>query len=180
MSSEADMVYFSGSVCGSFRAMPAQASAVHAINGKRKNFTDFQLRSLGPVEHPTPPKKTSTPAERAASLNPTMPKESTQTHGRNSSAEDFDFDPRKLLRRRSSMVVADLPVRELKKGEDKEAVQVPSPLLRLSLPLHLSPVSHVARPSLPVTGPSTAILSSSRRPTALLKPSMILFSFSRL
>ena len=37
--------------------------------------------------------------------------------------EDFDFDPRKLLRRRSSMVVADLPIREFKKGEDKEALK---------------------------------------------------------
>ncbi|USP81648.1 hypothetical protein yc1106_08922 [Curvularia clavata] len=72
---------------------------------------------------PPPPTKTSTPAERVASLNATMPKESSQTHGRNSSAEDFDFDPRKLLRRRSSMVVADLPIREFKKGEDKEALK---------------------------------------------------------
>lgn len=30
----------------------------------------------------------------------------------NHSSADFDFDPRKLLRRRSSLVVADLPTRE--------------------------------------------------------------------
>ncbi|KAJ4371209.1 regulator of (H+)-ATPase in vacuolar membrane [Neocucurbitaria cava] len=45
-------------------------------------------------------------------LSPMMPRESFQAHGPNQSATDFDFDPRKLLRRRSSLVVADLPVRE--------------------------------------------------------------------
>jgi hypothetical protein len=41
-----------------------------------------------------------------------MPRESFHAHGPNQSATDFDFDPRKLLRRRSSLVVADLPARE--------------------------------------------------------------------
>jgi hypothetical protein len=42
-----------------------------------------------------------------------MPRQSFTSQGTNlNSATDFDFDPRKLLRRRSSLVVADLPVRE--------------------------------------------------------------------
>ena len=45
-------------------------------------------------------------------LSPSMPRQSYQSQGRNQSATDFDFDPRKLLRRRSSLVIADLPVRE--------------------------------------------------------------------
>lgn len=45
-------------------------------------------------------------------LSPAMPRESFHAHGPNQSALDFDFDPRKLLRRRSSLVVADLPTRE--------------------------------------------------------------------
>ncbi|KAH7396902.1 RAVE protein 1 C terminal-domain-containing protein [Phaeosphaeria sp. MPI-PUGE-AT-0046c] len=45
-------------------------------------------------------------------LSPMMPRESFHANGRNQSATDFDFDPRKLLRRRSSLVVADLPTRE--------------------------------------------------------------------
>jgi len=45
-------------------------------------------------------------------LSPAMPRESFHAHGPNQSALGFDFDPRKLLRRRSSLVVADLPVRE--------------------------------------------------------------------
>ncbi|KAF1957089.1 hypothetical protein CC80DRAFT_411478 [Byssothecium circinans] len=45
-------------------------------------------------------------------LSPAIP--NTSFHARNfhQSATDFDFDPRKLLRRRSSLVVADLPARE--------------------------------------------------------------------
>jgi hypothetical protein len=46
-------------------------------------------------------------------LSPEMPRQSFTSQGTNlNSATDFDFDPRKLLRRRSSLVVADLPVRE--------------------------------------------------------------------
>lgn len=45
-------------------------------------------------------------------LSPMMPRESFHAHGPNQSATDFDFDPRKLLRRRSSLVVADLPARD--------------------------------------------------------------------
>ncbi|RYO19232.1 Regulator of V-ATPase in vacuolar membrane protein 1 [Alternaria arborescens] len=50
-------------------------------------------------------------------LSPEMPRQSYSsaqgggTGGRDATT-DFDFDPRKLLRRRSSLVVADLPVRE--------------------------------------------------------------------
>ena len=50
-------------------------------------------------------------------LSPMMPRESFHAHGPNQSATDFDFDPRKLLRRRSSLVVADLPAREHIKNE---------------------------------------------------------------
>ncbi|KAF2193650.1 WD repeat protein-like protein [Zopfia rhizophila CBS 207.26] len=45
-------------------------------------------------------------------LSPAIPRESFHAHGPNNSVSDFDFDPRKLLRRRSSLVVADLPARE--------------------------------------------------------------------
>ncbi|KAF2036460.1 hypothetical protein EK21DRAFT_52161 [Setomelanomma holmii] len=50
-------------------------------------------------------------------LSPMMPRESFHAHGPNQSATDFDFDPRKLLRRRSSLVVADLPAREHVKSD---------------------------------------------------------------
>ncbi|KAF2130659.1 WD repeat protein-like protein [Dothidotthia symphoricarpi CBS 119687] len=50
-------------------------------------------------------------------LSPAMPRESFHARGPNQSALDFDFDPRKLLRRRSSLVVADFPVREHGKNE---------------------------------------------------------------
>jgi hypothetical protein len=50
-------------------------------------------------------------------LSPAMPRESFHAHGPNQSATDFDFDPRKLLRRRSSLVVADLPTREHVKND---------------------------------------------------------------
>lgn len=50
-------------------------------------------------------------------LSPMMPRESFHANGRNQSATDFDFDPRKLLRRRSSLVVADLPTREQIKND---------------------------------------------------------------
>lgn len=50
-------------------------------------------------------------------LSPMMPRESFHAHGPNQSATDFDFDPRKLLRRRSSLVVADLPAREHVKND---------------------------------------------------------------
>lgn len=54
-------------------------------------------------------------------LSPMMPRESFHANGRNQSATDFDFDPRKLLRRRSSLVVADLPTREqIKNDLEKE------------------------------------------------------------
>ncbi|KAJ8115517.1 hypothetical protein OPT61_g2840 [Boeremia exigua] len=41
-----------------------------------------------------------------------MPRDSFRANGPNQGAADWDFDPRKLLRRRSSLVVADLPTRE--------------------------------------------------------------------
>ncbi|KAF2110546.1 WD repeat protein-like protein [Lophiotrema nucula] len=45
-------------------------------------------------------------------LSPAIPGESFHAHGLNQATTDFEFDPRKLLRRRSSLVVADLPARE--------------------------------------------------------------------
>ncbi|KAH4175672.1 hypothetical protein HBH70_049010 [Parastagonospora nodorum] len=54
-------------------------------------------------------------------LSPMMPRESFHAHGPNQSAADFDFDPRKLLRRRSSLVVADLPTREHVKNDLAES-----------------------------------------------------------
>ncbi|UPX15395.1 regulator of (H+)-ATPase in vacuolar membrane [Ascochyta rabiei] len=50
-------------------------------------------------------------------LSPLMPRDSFHANGPNQAATDFDFDPRKLLRRRSSLVVADLPAREHVKNE---------------------------------------------------------------
>lgn len=60
----------------------------------------------------TPPPPSSKIAPGRPPLSPMMPRQSFQASGRNQSATDFEFDPRKLLRRRSSLVVADLPVRE--------------------------------------------------------------------
>jgi hypothetical protein len=54
-------------------------------------------------------------------LSPMMPRESFHAHGPNQSATDFDFDPRKLLRRRSSLVIADLPTREHVKNDLTES-----------------------------------------------------------
>lgn len=54
-------------------------------------------------------------------LSPMMPRESFHANGPNQSATDFDFDPRKLLRRRSSLVIADLPTREHPKNELTES-----------------------------------------------------------
>jgi hypothetical protein len=54
-------------------------------------------------------------------LSPMIARESFQANGLNQSALDFDFDPRKLLRRRSSLVVADLPTREHVKNELAES-----------------------------------------------------------
>jgi hypothetical protein len=45
-------------------------------------------------------------------LSPAIPRESFHTNGLNQNTNDFGFDPRKLLRRRSSLVVDDLPVRD--------------------------------------------------------------------
>jgi hypothetical protein len=50
-------------------------------------------------------------------LSPLMPRSSFQANGPNQGASDFEFDPRKLLRRRSSLVVADLPARESVRNE---------------------------------------------------------------
>ncbi|KAF2874374.1 RAVE protein 1 C terminal-domain-containing protein [Massariosphaeria phaeospora] len=44
-------------------------------------------------------------------LSPAIPRDSFYAHSSHQSATDFDFDPRKLLRRRSSLVVADMPAR---------------------------------------------------------------------
>lgn len=54
-------------------------------------------------------------------LSPMMARESFHANGPNQSALDFDFDPRKLLRRRSSLVVADLPTREHIKNDLAES-----------------------------------------------------------
>ena len=62
----------------------------------------------------TPPPKTI-PGQPP--LSPLMPRDSFHANGPNQAATDFDFDPRKLLRRRSSLVVADLPAREHIKNE---------------------------------------------------------------
>jgi hypothetical protein len=57
-------------------------------------------------------------------LSPVMPRESFRANGMNQSAKDFEFDPRKLLRRRSSLVVADLPAREhVREGLQAEGVR---------------------------------------------------------
>lgn len=50
-------------------------------------------------------------------LSPMMPRDNFHANGPNQAASDYDFDPRKLLRRRSSLVVADLPTREHVKNE---------------------------------------------------------------
>lgn len=50
-------------------------------------------------------------------LSPLMPRDSFRASGPNQAATDFEFDPRKLLRRRSSLVVADLPTREHAKND---------------------------------------------------------------
>jgi hypothetical protein len=50
-------------------------------------------------------------------LSPLMPRDSFHANGPNQAASDYDFDPRKLLRRRSSLVVADLPTREHVRNE---------------------------------------------------------------
>lgn len=59
-----------------------------------------------------PPPSIKTVPGLLAPLSPMMPRESANGQGRNQAATDFDFDPRKLLRRRSSLVVADLPTRD--------------------------------------------------------------------
>jgi hypothetical protein len=59
-----------------------------------------------------PPPPASMKGGARPPLSPEMPRQSFTSQGRNADATDFDFDPRKLLRRRSSLVVADLPVRE--------------------------------------------------------------------
>lgn len=67
---------------------------------------------------PPPPAK----AKRGLQpLSPMLPRESFHAHGPNQSATDFDFDPRKLLRRRSSLVVADLPARKHVRNELTES-----------------------------------------------------------
>ncbi|KAF2021002.1 hypothetical protein BU24DRAFT_361581 [Aaosphaeria arxii CBS 175.79] len=45
-------------------------------------------------------------------LSPALPRDSFYANGPNKTTTDFEFDPRKLLRRRSSLVVADMPTRE--------------------------------------------------------------------
>lgn len=50
-------------------------------------------------------------------LSPLMPRDSFRANGPNQGSSDFEFDPRKLLRRRSSLVVADLPARESIRNE---------------------------------------------------------------
>lgn len=62
----------------------------------------------------TPPPKT---IPGRPPLSPLMPRSSFQANGPHQAATDFDFDPRKLLRRRSSLVVADLPTREHVRNE---------------------------------------------------------------
>ena len=45
-------------------------------------------------------------------LSPALPRESFLAKSATQGSADYDFDPRKLLRRRSSLVIADLPTRE--------------------------------------------------------------------
>ena len=54
-------------------------------------------------------------------LSPAMPRESFHAHRPNRSSSEFEFDPRKLLRRRSSLVVADLPTRDFIKNDLAES-----------------------------------------------------------
>lgn len=63
-----------------------------------------------------PPASTKTMPGRPP-LSPLIPRESFLSQGPNQAATDFEFDPRKLLRRRSSLVVADLPTREYAKND---------------------------------------------------------------
>lgn len=67
-----------------------------------------------------PPASTKTMPGRPP-LSPMMPRESFHANGPNQAGTDFDFDPRKLLRRRSSLVVADLPLREHIKNDLAES-----------------------------------------------------------
>lgn len=57
-------------------------------------------------------------------LSPLMPRDSFRANGPNQGTADFEFDPRKLLRRRSSLVVADLPARESAKSEAVQSESV--------------------------------------------------------
>jgi len=71
---------------------------------------------------PPPPSIKAAPGH-VAPLSPTMPRESVNGQGRNQAATDFDFDPRKLLRRRSSLVVADLPTRDRTRADGDNALE---------------------------------------------------------
>jgi hypothetical protein len=64
------------------------------------------IRVVKTWEFLTPPPAKSSVREP---LSPAFPRSSSHA---NQNEKDFDFDPRKLLRRRSSLVVADLPTRE--------------------------------------------------------------------
>lgn len=67
-----------------------------------------------------PPPPTKTLSGRPP-LSPMIPRDSFHAKNSKQSATDFDFDPRKLLRRRSSLVVADLPAREHVRNELAES-----------------------------------------------------------
>lgn len=80
---------------------------------------------------PPPPSATTTSKTIAGAaagvvrppLSPLIPRESFTANGPHQGSADFEFDPRKLLRRRSSLVVADLPAaREHLKGGGEGAV----------------------------------------------------------
>jgi hypothetical protein len=64
------------------------------------------IRAVKTWEFLTPPPAKSSVREP---LSPAFPR--TSSHA-NQNEKDFNFDPRKLLRRRSSLVVTDLPTRE--------------------------------------------------------------------
>ncbi|CAI6326249.1 unnamed protein product [Periconia digitata] len=75
----------------------------------------------------TPPPPSSVMTDRPP-LSPAIPRASFQAKSSNQGSLDFDFDPRKLLRRRSSLVIADLPapVKEQHKGAGRGLAEVAS------------------------------------------------------
>jgi hypothetical protein len=71
---------------------------------------DINQSTVKTWEFLTPPPRQLMP--NRPPLSPAIPRESFLAKSATQSSADFDFDPRKLLRRRSSLVIADLPTRE--------------------------------------------------------------------